>query len=117
MVEGITDAEFLHQYYPYVVSCQTASPSVGLVKLLTNITDDITMIPDPDAGGRRGFNRAKTQFRNHGVNIKKLSMPPNSGDLGEGFNPDDMDRSQRVYLWVDAVIRSTITAKKLREGI
>ena len=62
LVEGVKDALFLSQYYPYVIAVLTNSVSDYICMMIQRLTDKVVLAFDVDAGGRRHADKLTKRF-------------------------------------------------------
>lgn len=63
LVEGVKDALFLSQYYPYVIAVLTNSVSDYICMMIQRLTNSVVFAFDVDAGGKRHENKLTKRFR------------------------------------------------------
>lgn len=62
LVEGVKDALFLSQYYPYVIAVLTNTVSDYICMMIQRLTDRVIFAFDTDAGGRRHGEKLTKRF-------------------------------------------------------
>lgn len=80
-VEGVKDAIYLQQFYPYVLSVQTSGFSSELYAIVCTLTKSVILGFDSDSAGEKSSEEAKEVLLKRGV--KSERMVPLKKDFGE----------------------------------
>ena len=87
LVEGYTDVISLFQSgIEHVVSSSGTSLTVGQIKLIRKLTDNITIVYDGDSAGIKAALRGITLVLQEGMNVRVVLLP-------EGEDPDSFARN------------------------
>ncbi len=98
IVEGLKDAIFLKQFYPYVIANNTSSLGFN-AQILRNITDRILLCYDNDKTGKMTTESDLRLLKSLRFKVRSFDLPPFVKDAGELINyPDKINQFKEGFM-------------------
>lgn len=97
ITEGVKDALFIKQYYPYTIASLSCKLSESFCRFIASLTTNVLIAFDADTAGENAFKSAAKKFGAVGVNVKRFAPQGGCKDFGEYFKKD-LDNSMKFAL-------------------